>query len=749
LTLDTVITITVSGALADTTAPTILNSNATTVAENATLSFALTANETVTWTLVGGADQARFEISGSTLRWASNGTKNFEAPNDANTDNAYIVTVRATDTAGNATDQTITVTVSDIDELAPTITSATTGNNVENTALAFALTADETVTWSLTGGTDLARFELNGSTLRWAGNGTKNFEAPNDSNTNNTYVVQVTATDTAGNATNQTVTITVTDADEVAPTITSSATPSVVENQTFSLTLTANETVTWSKVGGDDATQFTLVGSTLSMTPKDFETMGDFNTDNVYEVTVRATDTAGNTTDQNISVTVTDADEIAPTITSSASPTVAESSPFSMSLTANETVTWSKLGGADAALFTLVGSTLSLTAKDYEVPVDADGNNTYVVQVRATDTAGNTTDQTITLTVTDVDDTAPTITSSASPTVAENSPFSMSLTANESVTWSKVGGSDSALFTLVGSTLSLTARDFESPTDSNANNTYVVTVRATDTNSNFTDQTITLTVTDVDDTAPTITSSATQTVAENSAFSMSLTANESVTWTKTGGTDQALFTLAGSTLSMTAKDFESPTDSNTNNTYVVQVTATDTAGNATNQTITVTVTDVLDTYTFTNSEASTYVAAMSVQPDITRKAAIDTLIGSLKSAGIWTTIDVLSLFAAHDSQAAVLNAKDPTKVWTPVNSPTFTVDRGFTGDAVSKQLTYPTAYSALTNFIQNSASWSIGIRSVTLTARRLGARCCWHRLDDGPPAQHHVGDAACQQLCCR
>jgi ribosomal protein S11 len=331
LTLDTVITITVSGALADTTAPTILNSNAATVAENATLSFALTANETVTWTLVGGADQARFEISGSTLRWASNGTKNFEAPNDANTDNAYIVTVRATDTAGNATDQTITVTVSDIDELAPTITSATTGNNVENTALAFALTADETVTWSLTGGTDLARFELNGSTLRWAGNGTKNFEAPNDSNTNNTYVVQVTATDTAGNATNQTVTITVTDADEVAPTITSSATPSVVENQTFSLTLTANETVTWSKVGGDDATQFTLVGSTLSMTAKDFETMGDFNTDNVYEVTVRATDTAGNTTDQNISVTVTDADEIAPTITSSASPTVAESSPFSMS----------------------------------------------------------------------------------------------------------------------------------------------------------------------------------------------------------------------------------------------------------------------------------------------------------------------------------------------------------------------------------------------------------------------------------
>jgi hypothetical protein len=45
---------------------------------------------------------------------------------------------------------------------------------------------------------------------------------------------------------------------------------------------------------------------------------------------------------------------------------------------------------------------------------------------------------------------------------------------------------------------------------------------------------------------------------------------------------------------MTAKDYETPEDSGSNNTYVVQVTATDAALNATNQTITVTVTDVAD-----------------------------------------------------------------------------------------------------------------------------------------------------------
>jgi hypothetical protein len=76
----------------------------------------LTANEPVTWAIVaGGADNARFELSGNTLRWLANGTKDFEAPNDANADNAYVVTVRATDLAANpSTTQTITVTVTDV-----------------------------------------------------------------------------------------------------------------------------------------------------------------------------------------------------------------------------------------------------------------------------------------------------------------------------------------------------------------------------------------------------------------------------------------------------------------------------------------------------------------------------------------------------------------------------------------------------------------------------------------------------------
>lgn len=92
-------------ALAITSASAVSNTSGT------VLAHALSANQTVSWSIVGGADQAKFEISGSTLRWTANGTQNYAAPADADTNNTYIVTVRATNGVAQTVDQTITVTV--------------------------------------------------------------------------------------------------------------------------------------------------------------------------------------------------------------------------------------------------------------------------------------------------------------------------------------------------------------------------------------------------------------------------------------------------------------------------------------------------------------------------------------------------------------------------------------------------------------------------------------------------------------
>lgn len=97
--------------------------------------------------------------------------------------------------------------------------------------------------------------------------------------------------------------------DVTPPTITSSATFSAAENQTTIGTATANEAVTWSIFGGVDSTTVSLVSATGVLTFKiapNYEAPTDIGADNVYNVTIRATDTAGNTTNQAISITVTD-----------------------------------------------------------------------------------------------------------------------------------------------------------------------------------------------------------------------------------------------------------------------------------------------------------------------------------------------------------------------------------------------------------------------------------------------------------
>jgi hypothetical protein len=92
----------ITTVIPDVTPPTITSSATVSATFNSPLAHSLTADESVTWTIVGGADQASFEISGSTLRYASNANA---------VDGPRYVTVRATDASSNWTEQDITVRV--------------------------------------------------------------------------------------------------------------------------------------------------------------------------------------------------------------------------------------------------------------------------------------------------------------------------------------------------------------------------------------------------------------------------------------------------------------------------------------------------------------------------------------------------------------------------------------------------------------------------------------------------------------
>ena len=176
------------------------------------------------------------------------------------------------------------------------------------------------------------------------------------------------------------------------------------------------------------------------------------------------------------------------------------------------------------------------------------------------------------------------------------------------LTYSKTGGADQGLFSIDTDTGVLTfnaAPNFEIPTDVGGNNVYDVQVTVTDAGGLTDVQNIAVTVTNVNE-LPGITSAAAVDARENQTSVIDVQASDldgetenggGLTYSKTGGADQGLFSIDTDTGVLTfnaAPNFEIPTDVGGNNVYDVQVTVTD-AGSLTDvQNIAVTVTNVND-----------------------------------------------------------------------------------------------------------------------------------------------------------
>ena len=233
-----------------------------------------------------------------------------------------------------------------------------------------------------------------------------------------------------------------------------------------------------------------------------------------------------------------------------------------------------------------------------------------------------TSTQAIAVTVTPANDNTPAITSSATASVAENTTAVMTVTATDAdlpaqtLSYSIVGGADAAKFAINSTTGALsfvTAPDYEAPTDSGGNNVYDVTVQVSD-GTLTTTQTIAVTVTPVNDNTPAITSSAAASVAENTTAVLTVTATDAdlpaqtLTYSIVGGADSAKFSINASTGALSflaAPNYESPTDSGGNNVYYVTVQVSDGSLTST-QAIAVTVTPVNDnTPAITSSATAT------------------------------------------------------------------------------------------------------------------------------------------------
>lgn len=91
---------------------------------------------------------------------------------------------------------------------------------------------------------------------------------------------------------------------------------------------------------------------------------------------------------------------------------------------------------------------------------------------------------------------------------------------------------------------------------------------------------------------------------------------------------------------------------------------------------------------FDEAETAALVGAMTSPPTQARVDLIDACISALITGGVWTKLDGLHVYAAHDAQAGRLNWKNPAAYNAVVSgTPTFTVDRGYTKGASTGGLT--------------------------------------------------------------
>ena len=550
-------------------------------------SFSAAENQTTIGTVTASdADNLSltFSITGSELAITSSGILTFVTAPDYETTTSYSATVTVTDGA-TAITQAISVAITDVDDVAPVITSSATFSAPENQTTIGTATATDVDSSSIT-------FSISGTDLAVTSGGVITFVTAPDFETTPSYTATLTATDGINSST-QSITVNVTDVNEM-PTFTSLASFDADENQTTIGSVTADDV-------DSSSITFSISGSDLALTSDgtlSFVTAPDYETKSSYSATVTASDGDLSAT-QAITVNVNNLNDNAPVFTSSASFSSDENQTSIATVTASD--------ADDSSLsFSVSGSELLITdsgALSFASAPDYETKSSYTATITVSDGVASVT-QNITVSINNLNDNAPVFTSSASFSAAENQ------TAIGTVTATDADG-NSMSFSISGSELSISAAgqlSFIAAPDYETKTTYTATATVSDGNLSAT-QTITINVSNANDNAPVIADFAANTEVSNgqtSVLTVTVTDADGDTPTLSLiGADAAALSISseGVIVFNSSPSFASPTDTDGDNVYEFTVKADDSVNTST-KSGTVTVLETNDPPTFTDLESS-------------------------------------------------------------------------------------------------------------------------------------------------
>ena len=446
--------------------------------------------------LISGPDADNLSIDVST------GTLSFNEAPDYEVRTSYRIIVTATDGV-NSAEQDISILVTDVDDVAPVITSLADFSAPENQTSIGVVTATDV-------DSDSTSFTVDGDGLAITAEGTLTFITAPDYETKDVYSGVITATDGTNSATMD-ITIAVEDVDD-PPTITSGTAFAAPENQKDVGTVTATDV-------DSDVLVFSLESNQLSITSDGilaFVDAPDYEVKTSYAATVSVTDGI-NIVSQIVTVSVTNVDDVAPTITSPSNFAAEENQLIVGNVTATDVdseVISFEISGENLAINS-DGLITFVTAPDYET------KSTYTGVLTASD-GTNSSEQEITIEIIDVVDEEPPVFVSGPIFSAEENQTQIGVVTVTDENSSEISLSISGSDMLIASDGTLS---FIEPTDYENKPSYTATITASD-GSNESTQDITVNIINLNDNSPVISSGNVFDVLENQTSIGTVTATD-------------------------------------------------------------------------------------------------------------------------------------------------------------------------------------------------------------------------------
>lgn len=475
------------------------------------------------WTITGGDTDGIFAINGATGQITVVDNTNL----DSFTTNSYALTVTVSDGVNTSVVEPVGITVTNGNPDPPTITAgqifavsetATNGTNV-GTAVATDPQPGTTFSgWTITGGNADGIFGINASTGQITV--TDNINLDYESTTS--YALLLTVSDGLNTSAAQTVTVNINSENDNVPVITAGQTFNVSEaaaDGTIVGTVAATDADSgtsfsnWNIVSGDTDDIFDVDNSGRIFV--DDNSNLDFESATSYTLVIDVSDGDNTSLPQSVTVNVGPENDNSPVFTSSATPSIAEGIKNLHTLSAtdadlpSQSIGFSIVGGDDAGLMTIQGGNRIRMnpAPNFEAPADANGDNVYEVIVRADDGSGRTTDQVISITITDLNDNDPVVDAAQTFSVREdavNGAVVGTVTATDADAgttfsdWTIVNGNNDGIFSLNSATGLLTIVD-DTNLDHESQSTYSLRIRVSDGTNVSSQQNVLISIADVNE----------------------------------------------------------------------------------------------------------------------------------------------------------------------------------------------------------------------------------------------------------